>query len=1049
MNWRRGVAFTLAPFLAALLFSPWATAAAQTARLLDDLSNVSAWSVGASDDVRAHMRSERDGSLCMDFDFGGVSGYAVLRRDLALELPPDYTFRVRVKGSGPANDLQFKLLDASGENVWWATRPGLVFPAQATDLRFKRRHVSFAWGPTQDRELHHVHAIEFVIAAGSGGRGSFCLQRLELEERAAAATPVPARVTASASLGADVAARALDGRTDTAWRAPRGVQTLLVDFGSTREFNGVKLRWLHDLRATDYAVEVSDDGRRWTTLRRVRGGGGDLDALFLPESEARYLRLKLLRGTGASYALAEMELPDHTQWPTLNAVLATRAADAPRGHMPRAFLGEQNYWTLVGVDGGGARSALISEDGAIEVGRAGFSVEPSVRLADGKRVTWADVQIEHSLRDGYLPLPGVRWRHTAFVLDIEAGADGSRATPNALARYTLRNLSDRALQLTLSLAVRPWQVNPPQQFLSTPGGASAIPKVRWAGDVLQVGDRGALRATTHPQHVGAAPLDAGVDLDTLERAPLRGALVDPQGMASAALGFRIVLAPHAVRTVGWIAPLGSPAVPSSLTQEDLDARFEVASRHWRERLNHTILRLPATAQPIADTLRTSLAFILMSRDGPALRPGTRSYARTWVRDGAMMVAALLALGENDAAREFVDWYAGYIFASGKVPCCVDARGSDPVAENDSQGEYLYAVAEIWRHTADVAWLARHWRNVARVTGYMEQLRQSQRGPEKRAGAGAVCFGLMPPSISHEGYSDKPACSYWDDFWSLRGYKDAVLIARALGHDDEATQWTNWRDEFAREFAASIEAAGALHAIDYIPGAADRGDFDPTSTTIGFNPVQAQDLLPAARVTATFERYWREAERRAQSNRGWKDYTPYELRNVSAFVRLGQSERAHALLRFFFDDQRPRGWNQWAEVVRAQVRETQFLGDMPHAWVASDYIRAALDLFAYEREQDQALVLAAGVPLGWLEGQGVEVQGLSTRYGLLSYRLATSQSGWTLEVGPGLARLPGELRLVWPGAGPLPKATLDGRELVWIDRELRIPAAQATVRLARP
>jgi hypothetical protein len=166
------------------------------------------------------------------------------------------------------------------------------------------------------------------------------------------------------------------------------------------------------------------------------------------------------------------------------------------------------------------------------------------------------------------------------------------------------------------------------------------------------------------------------------------------------------------------------------------------------------------------------------------------------------------------------------------------------------------------------------------------------------------------------------------------------------------------------------------------------------------------------------------------------------------VRLGQSERAHALLRFFFDDQRPHGWNQWAEVVRAQLRDTQFLGDMPHAWVSSDYIRAVLDLFAYERERDETLVLAAGVPLDWVEHDGVTIQGLSTRYGSLSYRLESSESGWTLDVAPGLARLKGGLRLVWPGTGPLPYATLDGRLLFWVGRELVIPSASGSVRLSR-
>ncbi len=112
------------------------------------------------------------------------------------------------------------------------------------------------------------------------------------------------------------------------------------------------------------------------------------------------------------------------------------------------------------------------------------------------------------------------------------------------------------------------------------------------------------------------------------------------------------------------------------------------------------LTLPAASQQLADTLRTSLAQVLMSRDGAALKPGTRAYARSWIRDGAMMVGGLVRMGEVNVARRFVDWFAGYVFHSGKVPCCVDARGADPVLENDSDGQYLHAVAEVWRHSGD-------------------------------------------------------------------------------------------------------------------------------------------------------------------------------------------------------------------------------------------------------------------------------------------------------------------------------------------------------------
>ena len=999
-----------------------AAAAAHAAPLrhevLDDFRDASAWTASASDQVRASLRAGRDGSLCLDVDFAGVSGYAVMRRTLPITWPERFDLVARIKGAGATNDFQFKLVDASGDNVWWTNRPNEVLPKSLTDVKIRRRQIEFAWGPASDRALRQTQFVEFVIAAGRDrGKQTLCVARLTLAERAPDPQPWPEP------------------------KAKTGPQRLDIDYGVAREFNGVALHWPATAQGLDYELLGSEDGRRWRMLRRVRGSDGGLDALFLPESQARHLRIRGHRNA----APPRVELRSATEWPNANAVLASLAADAPRGDLPRAFVGEQNYWTLVGVDGGGPRSALLSEDGALEVGRGGYSVEPSLRLDDGSQVTWSGVTLTHSLRDGYLPMPAVHWQHAAFTLDIEAAADGPRDAPELLARYRLRNTSTRTQVFNFMLAVRPWQVNPPQQFLATPGGASPIRWLRWNGAALAVDDRPALRLSTLPQRVSAVAADGGVSLAALQAAPALTALHDRHQQASAALQFRVALAPGATHVLGLTAGLGARAFSSkAIGAARIDARFDAAATRWRERLNRTTLRLPPAAQPIFDTLRTSLAHILMSRDGPALQPGTRSYARSWVRDGAMMVAGLVRLGEVDAAREFVDWFAGHIFASGKVPCCVDRRGADPVTENDSHGQYLYAVAEVWRHSHDRAFLARHWPQVQRVTAWMEGLRQSERSDANRSPERARLFGLMPASISHEGYSDKPAYSYWDDFWALRGYKDAVLIARALDSPEQATAWAKARDEFERELMASIAATAAHYRIDHVAGAADRGDFDATSTTIALNPAQA--AVPPDLLRATFERYWLEMDARAQGQRAWKDYTPYELRTVGALTRLGWPDRAHAMLRFFVGDQRPRGWNQWAEVVLPDIREPRFLGDMPHAWVSSDYIRSALDLFAYEREADDSLVIGAGLAPAWLAQGDVEVSGLSTPYGRLDYRLLRNAKGWRLELPRPLAGAQGGVHLAWPGTGALPRASHNGRALAFSGRELRLPDAPAVVQL---
>ena len=82
--------------------------------------------------------------------------------------------------------------------------------------------------------------------------------------------------------------------------------------------------------------------------------------------------------------------------------------------------------------------------------------------------------------------------------------------------------------------------------------------------------------------------------------------------------------------------------------------------------------------------------------------------------------------------------------------------------------------------------------------------------------------------------------------------------------------------------------------------------------------------------------------------------------IGAFVRLGWRDRAQELTRWFLTQQKPIGWRQWPEVVRREDRVPHFLGDLPHTWVGSDFVRSVLDMLAYEREDDESLVLGAGV-----------------------------------------------------------------------------------------
>jgi hypothetical protein len=118
--------------------------------------------------------------------------------------------------------------------------------------------------------------------------------------------------------------------------------------------------------------------------------------------------------------------------------------------------------------------------------------------------------------------------------------------------------------------------------------------------------------------------------------------------------------------------------------------------------------------------------------------------------------------------------------------------------------------------------------------------------------------------------------------------------------------------------------------------------------------------------------------------------------------------------------------------------------MPHGWVASDFIRSALDLFAYEHESDRALVLAAGLPPQWLEGEGVAVENLRTPYGPLSYSLHGEGGSLTLKVAGELQPPPGGLVFVRSGAQSAGPTRLNGTPVSWQGAELRIHQLPAEV-----
>lgn len=1024
---------------------PWNLYGIET-RILDSFDQLEGWKIINSDQVEIKIQQVAgyaNNALRIDYNFLAGTGYGGIQKEFLIDLPENYQFSFYLKGESPANNFEFKILDPSGENVWWVNQRNFEFPTNWKKIIIKKRHISFAWGPTENRNLRQVNKIEFIIASANGGNGTIFLDQLMFESLDPPDIIPPQPVItvlrpASSSPGIQFVQ---DGDTNTYWlsSALSDTQEILIDFQKYREFGGLVIHWDKQDYARKYDIWVSNDQKDWILAYRVMAGAGGRRYIFLKDFDSRYLKIVLLASNRQQgYLIKEIQVENFSFSTSKENLFSFIASEKPRGHFPRYFYNEQSYWTIVGVDKD-RDEALINEEGMIEVDKGCFSIEPFI-YHNQKLITWNEVEVKQFLERDYLPIPKVQWSHPDFQLEIQCLATGPSDSSMLLIKYNFQNRLKETFVGKFYVTLRPFQVNTPWQFLNNPGGLAKIDRIYYDKDSqeIQVNQEKFIYLLTEPSAFGVAEFDEGDITEYLEvdRLPLRQSAHDHFGCASAAVEFALEIPPEMNQEVFLLIPFHEKSIPfSKLVFNDTARNFynqqlEETSQLWERRLNYVQFYVPPEMHHLVNSLRSNLAYILINRDGAGIQPGSRSYERSWIRDGSLTSSALLKMGIHQPVKEFIEWYSQYQGKEGKVPCVVDRRGPDPVPENDSHGQLIFAIMQYFRFTHDTTFLRVHYAHIQAAVNYLEYLMNQRLTEYYRNGNDSLqsLYGLLPESISHEGYSDKPRHSYWDNFFALKGLKDAVTAARILNEKEDLQRFIFLRDLFEKNLYQSLGLSIKRTGIDYLPGCAELGDFDATSTAIAIYPCGELSRLPQPYAQQTFDRYFNYFNQRQHADFQWRDYTPYEVRLVGTFILLNQPERAHQLLNYFFGDQRPPGWNHWAEVVRKGYRTAGFIGDMPHTWVGSDFINAVRTFFAYEEESSQSLIIAAGIKKSWIDSpEGVAVQKLPTYYGLLDYSIIKKSDKYFIRIKGDFTTTPRQFRLKNIWSHRLRSVTVNGKK----------------------
>lgn len=484
-------------------------------------------------------------------------------------------------------------------------------------------------------------------------------------------------------------------------------------------------------------------------------------------------------------------------------------------------------------------------------------------------------------------------------------------------------------------------------------------------------------------------------------------------------------------------PESSGLSAASLQAIDFASARDQTLGYWDAKLGSIRLSLPDSRY--SDAYYASLANLLMARNGDWLLPGPSIHRRFWYRDATYLSLALLEAGRADIVVPVLEKMKGGQLKSGEFPPVldVDGRPSSQQHQWDAQGEAIFALANYYRWTDDIAWLRQAYPTIRSAAVFLRDLR-------RRHG------DILPPSESAEDLGPADWHHYWDDYWAVAGLQQASFVATTLGEQNDALWMTTEEAALRSGIAKSIQEVQRAKGIDYVPNGPE--DTDSSAMARGTTPA----IWPAGPYDAadpllrrSFEVYY---DRWIAPNDGaYRHYAgafwPFAgLQLAHVYLILDMPAKVQAILDWTLAHETFPGLGVWADSVSASTNRLVD-GDMPHAWFAAEFTLLLHDMLI--RADSGRLDIASYLPPSWYDdGQRVAVSDLPTQYGPASFELVSHASAgyWDLSL-EGSASPPAGFRWKIPSSFAVQRVVVDGQNWTEYDSGgIRLPSGSRSARL---
>ena len=467
---------------------------------------------------------------------------------------------------------------------------------------------------------------------------------------------------------------------------------------------------------------------------------------------------------------------------------------------------------------------------------------------------------------------------------------------------------------------------------------------------------------------------------------------------------------------------------------------------WHKQLNQgAVFEVPE--EKVMNMHKSSLMYDLMARDLQEDRKtviqtvSDVQYNKFFSRDAAFIIHTYDMLGLPEIAEQCLE----YVLLKDDKGRITGLRTTHP----DAWGQALWTLAAHYRITGDHAFAERVY---AAVPGHIEKLKEeTAKDP----------WGLWPVAGPYD--NERIDGHYTGhSFWVLRGLKDAIELAHAVGKEDDARRFQKIHDDYRAKFMVHLKAITDKTG-GYIPPGLDDPlagmDWENASGGVyPFGVIPADDPMVKHTVGTVRDYAYQEGIMTYEHN-------AFKVRKTKGDKDVDWSKPEHTVLHHYETFQvletllalgldREVITDFYSFLVHTGSTNTGFEFDVwawrdrnfhnnypPHGWCAARFNEMLRNMLVREDGQEPVLHLASALAPIWLEpGKTVSVKEAPTDFGPISYTIDATAEGARVGIDAKWRSAPDSLRFHIPWFAELTSATADGTRVEARDRVLEIPSS---------